>query len=691
MKRDLVFEIGVEEIPSAPLYDAIAQLKSLATSTLGEYSLAFEDVRTYGSPRRLVLAVDGLAAKQKDRTTRHKGPAAKAAFGSDGAPTPAAAGFARSKGLDVSALEVGRDENGGEYVYAVVEQTGRETGEVLPEMLSRLAQALDWPKSMRWGSGETRFSRPVRWLLALYGHEVVDVEFAGLRAGRVTHGHRFLAPGPIDVPTAEEYPTAVGRGLVQYDHEARARTLRESIDAAARKMDATAVVHDKTFAEVVNLVEYPTVGVGRFDEEFLSVPREVLVTAMESHQRYFPLEARGGELLNAFVVAHNGDPARTDEIVAGHERVIRARLADAAFFYREDLSSSLEEYVGKLDGIVFQEKLGSLGAKVRRVEELARKIAEISEVGPEAGAAAVRAAHLCKADLVSHVVVEFPALQGVMGREYALASGESERVADAIFEHYMPRYAGDAVPPSQAGRVLSAADKLDTICGIFAIGMAPTGSADPYALRRSALGVLSIQIDGELAIGLDAAISAALEGYQDALEGLDSQQTGRAVKEFVVGRLEGVLRDRGHAYDTVSAVLAVADDDPSDAISRCAALTPFRSREEIADLSVAFTRARNLSVPQLGTECDAAIMGTEEAALADALAEAEERAVVSLDAGDYRAALGVLAGLRGPIDAFFDSVLVMDEDEVLRNNRLRLLNRFVALFERFADFSRLAG
>ncbi len=689
MKRGLLFEIGAEEIPSDPLYQAISQLKADAEEMLSAARLDYGVVDVFGSPRRLVLRVTDLAEKQTDQAMRVRGPAIKAAFDSEGNPTKAAEGFAHGKGVSVADLESVEDESGA-YVYAVVESPGQEAIEVLPGILGNLVAGLDWSKSMRWGSGETRFSRPVRWLLALFGSEVLPVTFAGLEAGRTTYGHRFLTPGPIEVGSVAEYDSACRRGLVLYDHTERAALVREGIDSAVAEQGASAVVPETVFAEVVNLVEWPTVGIGRFDEEFLDVPREVLETAMESHQRYFPVEGPGGDLLPDFVVVHNGDPERTKEIVAGHERVIRARLADAAFFYQEDLARPFESYVADLETIVFQERLGTLGARVARVEALTARLAELTGADHASTAEAVRAAHLCKADLVTQVVVEFPSLQGVMGRYYALAAGESESVANAIPEHYQPRFAGDALPQSSAGRLVSIADKLDIICGIFAIGMVPTGSADPYALRRGALGILGIVLDG-MPLTLDEAISAAFDGYSVTLD-IDRNTVGPAVKEFITGRFEGILRDKGHAYDTVAAILGVAADDPADALARCEALSALRAESDVMEnLSIAFTRAKNLAEETLGTAADPNLMGTEEAALTEALADAEERAAKSLAAGDHASTLGVLASLRGPIDAFFDNVLVMAPEEELRVNRLRLLNRFVALFESFADFRRLAG
>lgn len=689
--RDLLFEIGVEEIPSAALYNAIGQLKALAVKALDDARLEYAEVRTYGAPRRLVLMVDGLAEVQADQHLKIKGPALRAAFDAEGLPTRAAEGFARGRGIAVEDLVREADGVGGEYVYAVIDSVGLPAADVLPALLSELVTRLDWPKSQRWGAGTVRFIRPVRSLVALFGADVVEATFGDITAGRVVSGHRFIGEQAIELPSAEEYDRAAERGCFVYDHDERARMVREGIAARAADMGATAVVPDKTFAEVVNLVEWPTVAVGHFDADFLSVPREVLETAMESHQRYFPLQGADGALLNAFVVVHNGDPERTGQIVAGHERVIRARLSDAAFFYREDLAASMEDWVAGLDRIVFQEKLGTLAAKVARVEVLTGALASLAGADPAASAEAVRAAHLCKADLVSHVVVEFPSLQGVMGRYYAEAAGESPAVAQGIVEHYRPRYAGDTVPATLAGMLVSAADKLDTMVGIFATGSAPTGSADPYALRRGAIGVLAMVFDGGLKLTLDEAISSALDGYGETLPALDRDAVGRAVKEFMAGRMEGMLKDRGHAFDTVAAVLAVVSDDPADALARVEALTPFRDAEAFRDLAIAYGRAANLCRPELGVEADQSLMDVQEQSLAGAVARAEGVVADALRQRAYSAVLDEAAALRDPIDAFFDAVLVMDPDPALRDMRLRLLNRFVAVFAAFADFARLEG
>jgi len=687
--RDFVFEIGTEELPSSAVYDGIAQLQVNVPKALDDAGLQYGEIGVVATPRRLAVLVSELAERQSDTVGTHKGPATRAAFDADGRPTPAAIGFARGKGVAVEDLHVVEDDSGS-YVYATVETVGLPASEVLPGLLARLVENLEWAKSQRWGDGTARFPRPVRWLLAVHGTDVVKVEFAGLTAGRVTYGHRFLAPGPIEILGAFEYPAALEKAKVAVDQDVRARMLREGIEVVASHNGGTPVVPEKTFAEVVNLVEWPTIAVGTFDAEFLAVPREMLQHAMTSHQRYFPVERADGSLDNRFIVAHNGDAMRTEQIIRGHERVIRARLADAAFFYHEDLALPLEKWASKLETVVFQERLGTTAEKVERIERLAQTLASMIDAPADQSAFAARAAVLAKADLVTNAVVEFTDLQGVMGRYYALAAGETPEVALAIEEHYRPRFAGDELPSTVAGRIVSIADKADTIAGIFAAGLAPKGSADPFALRRSAIGIIQMALDGT-PVTLDALIAEALRPLAAQLS-FDVEATGEAIKAFFVGRLEKILRDRSQAYDTVDAVLAVAADDPADALARCEALTSFRSsRDDMEDLSVAYTRAKNLAKPELGTATDTALMGAEEVVLSDALEQAEKVTAELMAQRAYSMTLEALAALRAPIDEFFDKVLVMDENSDLRENRLRLLNRFVAVFGEFADFSRLAG
>jgi len=687
--RDLVFEIGTEELPSSAVYSGVSQLQVSVPKALDDAGLQYGEIGVVATPRRFAVLISELADKQSDTVGTHKGPATRAAFDAQGDPTPAAVGFARGKGVAVEDLQVVEDANGS-YVYATVETVGLQASDVLPNLLARLVENLEWAKSQRWGSGTTRFPRPVRWLLAVHGTDVVPVQFAGLTAGRVTYGHRFLAPGPIEILGAFEYPAALEKAKVAVDQDVRARMLREGIEVVASHNGGTPVVPERTFAEVVNLVEWPTIAVGTFDAEFLAVPREMLQHAMTSHQRYFPVERADGSLDNRFIVAHNGDAMRTEQIIRGHERVIRARLADAAFFYHEDLAVPLEKWAQRLETVVFHERLGTTASKVERIEHLAAKVSGMIDAPAEQTAFAARAAHLSKADLVTNAVVEFTDLQGVMGRYYALAAGEAPEVGLAIEEHYRPRFAGDELPSTVAGRIVSIADKADTIAGIFAAGLAPKGSADPFALRRSAIGIIQMALDGTR-VTLDALIAEALRPLAEHVE-FDVEATGEAIKRFFVGRLEKILRDRGLAYDTVDAVLAVSADDPADALARCEALTSFRSSsDDMEDLSTAYTRAKNLAKAELGTATDTALMAAEEIALAEALDQAETVTRDMMAQGAYSMTLEAFAALRAPIDEFFDKVLVMDKDPDVRDNRLRLLNRFVAVFGRYADFSKLAG
>jgi len=693
MNRTLLLEIGVEEVPAKPLADAVLQLKQSAEESLAAHRLAYSTVETFGSPRRITLIVRDLATSQEDRVLEVRGPAAKAAWDESGAPTKAAIGFAASKKIDVATL-VRRSEAGGEYAWASIEEIGRPATEVLPELLTSLIAGLSWPKAQRWGRGETRFIRPVRWIVALLGDQVIPLEFGGVSSGRTTEGHRFLAPQrSITLGSANDYPRAAEQGLFVFDAEERARLIADGIAAFETAEGLQTVIPEKTLAEVINLVECPSVAIGTFDAEFLVVPREVIQTAMTKHQRYFPVEDSAGNLVNRFVIVHNGDAARQQEIVAGHERVIRARLADAAFFYREDMVASFDVWADKLAATVFHERLGTSGAKVARVEALVDRLATLHGSTAEETSTALAVAKHSKVDLVSQVVVEFPELQGHMGYHYVAARGLGEEVALAVREHYRPRFAGDDVPSTLPGMLVSAADKLDTIVGIFAIDQAPTGSADPYALRRSAIGVLSMLLAGGLRLNLAAAIEAAIDGYSEMFPGISAGPTAASVLDFFEVRLGNILRDRGHAHDTVAAVLARSAAEPLDAAARCEALTQARALhpQVFDDLSTAYTRALNLSAPPLGVSVDVSLMGPAEQRLTDALTYAEAAIELTFASSEYPALLDTLASLRQPIDEFFDAVMVMDEDEALRNNRLRLLNRFVTLFARFADFSRLSG
>lgn len=689
----LAFEIGTEEIPAFDLHRATAQLARLVPDALDAVRIPHGEVAVHTTPRRLVAIVEDVAEFTEALEETFRGPSAKIAFDAEGNPTKAAVGFARGKGVDVGALEV-REEKGVEYVFATRRVEARDAAELLPEVLEGVIAGIAWPKSCRWGSTSEYFSRPVRWIVAMLDERVVPVRFAGLEAGNLTRGHRFLSPGPHEVPTASALLDVLEGAHVVTSEQARERAIREGVARIEEECGARAELPEKTLLEVVNLCEQPTVLVGAFDEEFLQVPEEIIVDAMLMHQRYFPLYDEDGKLTNRFIVVSNGDPACAATIADGNERVVRARLSDAKFFYEEDLKRPLEAYVERLDEVVFQESLGTMRAKAERITALARHLAADAGLSAADAAVAERAAHLAKADLVTSAVVEFTSVQGVMGSYYAAACWEGDKVARAIADHYRPRFAGDALPASAAGRIVAMADKLDTICGLIAAGQGPTGSSDPFALRRSALGILSMLLDEglPLRVGLVRAIDAALASYAAQGVAFDAQAVREEVADFFIARAKVLLRDEGRAPDTIDAVLAAGVREPVEFASRVRALDAAREGDPdaFADLATAFARANNLRDASLGAEVDEGLLSEVERALSCAVAQAESRVGSALAADDYPSALAELAGLRKPVDAFFEGVMVMDEDRALRENRLRLLNRFVAVFEGVADFGKMA-
>lgn len=685
----LAFEIGTEEIPAFDLKRATEQLAELVPASLDAVRIPHGDVAIYTSPRRLIAIVDAVADQTEALEEVFRGPAAKIAFDEAGAPTKAAIGFARGKGLDVDALER-RDENGTEYVYAVRSVPAQPVAALLPEVLRGIIDGISWPKSCRWGTTREMFSRPVRWLVALLGDEVIPVQYAGLTAGNTTRGHRFLAPGPHAVPCADALVSVVESAYVVPTQEAREARIRAGVAAAEAATGYVAELPAKTLTEVINLSEYPTVMVGTFDEEFLKVPEEIIVDAMLMHQRYFPLYD-GGKLTNKFIIVSNGDPEREATIVDGNERVVAARLYDAKFFYEEDLKQPLDAYVERLDEVVFQEALGTMRDKTERVVKLSARLTAAAGIAREEMHDIARAAYLAKADLVTGAVIEFTSVQGVMGSYYATAAGEPERVARAIAEHYRPRFSGDAIPTDVVGQVVALADKLDTICGLFAVGQSPTGSSDPFALRRAALGVLAILETG-LPIDLVEAIDAALIIYREAGLEFDNAAVRREIIDFFITREKVALRDAGVKADTIDAVLACGIEEPMVLAARARALEAARTEqpEVFADLATAFARANNLRDIKLGTGYKKAELSEVECALSDAVIAAEEAVGAALREDRFADTLTALAALRAPVDRFFETTMVMDDDPEVRANRLKLLNRFANAFAHVADFGAMA-
>lgn len=687
-KRTLAFEIGTEEIPAFDLAGAVKQLTTMVPSLLDDAAIPHGAVKIFSSPRRLIVIAEEIPEATEEKNEVFKGPSAKIAFDAEGNPTKAAQGFARGKGVDPSSLVV---EDG--YVYARTHTPSVNVASLLSSVLNKIIHGLSWPRSQRWGVQSEYFTRPVRWIVALFGNEVIDFTFAGLVAGRTTYGHRFLAPGPFEVADADSLVDVVRSASVIPSEAEREQVIREGVAKAEAETGFTAVLHPKTLVEVINLAEYPTVLVGTFDEEFLKVPEEIIVDAMLVHQRYFPLYDKDGKLTNRFIVVSNGDPACAETIVDGNERVVRARLYDAKFFYDEDLKQPLESYVDHLGEVVFQEKLGTMLDKTNRIQRLADHLAEDAGLAGQDLSDVERAARLCKADLVTSAVVEFTSVQGVMGSYYAAASGETVQVAQAIEQHYRPRFAGDEAPDTVVGKIVAIADKLDTVCGLFAVGQGPTGSSDPFALRRSAIGIVAM-LSGKDAVevSLVAAIDAALASYaQQGIE-FDTDAVRRDVIEFFITRTKVMMRDAGNSIDAIDAVLSAGIQEPVELINRVSALEAARSEEPevFEDLATAYARANNLCDSKLGTEVNEGLLSEVEQALVRAVGQAESNVASALENNNYAAALSELAALRKPIDLFFENTMVMDEDQTLRENRLRLLNSFVAVFANVADFALLS-
>ena len=644
----------------------------------------------HSTPRRLILIATQVPEQTEAFEEVFKGPSAKIAFDAEGNPTKAALGFARGKGVDAADLER-REENGVEYVYATKSTPAKRIADLLPDLLLGLITGLSWPRPQRWGALSDQFRRPVRWLLALLGSEVVDVHFAGLTAGNTTRGHRFLAPGPFEVATADDLLPVLEKAYVVTSEAQREAIIRQQIKDIEAKTGLVAELPAKVMAEVVNLVEYPTAMVGTFDELFLAVPKEIIVDAMLVHQRYFPLFTADGALTNKFIVTSNGNPKFEANIIDGNQRVVAARLYDAKFFYDEDLKKPLEAYVDDLENVVFQESLGTTRAKVSRIEALAGVLAAATGLSDSDIAEAKRAAFLAKADLVTGAVVEFTSVQGIMGSYYAKAAGETDQVAQAIADQYRPRFAGDDLPESVVGMCVAAADKLDTICGLFAVGQGPTGSSDPFALRRQSIGIIAM-LQAGLNVSLANAIDFALDSYQKQGIEFDKAEVRAQIIEFFVIRTKVSLKDGGASPDAIDAVLATGVCEPAVLIARVRALETARKEaaDTFDDLATAFARANNLRDAELGSTVDDSLLGDTERALNAAISEAEQSVGEALAHDDYAQALQQLAALRKPIDAFFEDIMVMDENLDLRANRLKLLNRFVSVFSSVADFGLMA-
>jgi len=685
---DLLLEIGTEEIPARFIPRALDDLAAAARASLEARRLAHGEVSTFGTPRRLVLAVRGIVAQQPDLASEVTGPPSRAAYGPDGSLTKAGAGFAKGQGVDPKDLFV-KETPKGQYLAAIRREAGRPAAAILREELPGWILGLRFQKSMRWGEGDLRFVRPLHWVLALFGGEVLAFDLEGLKSGNRSRGHRFLAPAEFEVRDLADYLVKIRAAMIVVDPAERRDSIRRQVEAAGRDKGGTAVIDEELLEHVTNLVEWPVAVCGGFEPAFLGVPAEVLVTAMKSHQKYFTVVDTTGKLLPWFITISNMLAADMGHIRAGNERVLRARLSDARFFWEEDLKTPLRSRVSGLASVVYQEKLGTYLEKVERVRKLSRWLAR--ETGGTSEADAERAAFLCKADLVTGMVGEFPELQGIMGRHYALHAGEKPQVAEALLEAYLPRFAGDRLPQTDLGAILSVADRMDTICGIFGIGMSPTGSEDPHALRRHTLAVINILAARAWPIYLNSLVEFAIL----ALSGKHThppEQLRAEVLEFFRGRLENLHTAGGSPVDVVRAVLSAGFDRLPEVKRRIDALDEIRRREDFAPLAVTFKRVANIVPPGFEGEIDAA-------RCTDPLESDLEAAVsaVRADVGalvwerDYRGALSRIAELRPVVDRFFDGVMVLSDDPKVRANRLALLAAVQSLFADLADFRQLGA
>ncbi len=682
---DFLVELGTEELPPKALEKLSKTFSDNLVESLEKAGVTFGEVENFASPRRLAVKISSILLKQENKEVERRGPAVSAAFKEDGCPTPAAVGFARSCGVSVDELEKADTDKGAWLVFRSTVK-GEETRELLPSMVEEALAKLPIPKRMRWGDSQTQFVRPVHWLVMLLGSDVVDCSVLGLKAGRTTKGHRFHYPEPIELPNPSDYESLLElNGHVLANFEKRKAAIKAQVEQAALKVNGLAVIDEALLNEVTGLVEWPKAILGNFDEKFLEIPSEALVSAMKSHQKYFHV-IKDDELLPCFITVSNIDSKNPDTVKQGNERVIHPRLSDADFFWNTDRKTPLNTELQKLKTVVFQNKLGTLYDKTTRVMGLAEAIAKQLGVDKKH---VVRAAELSKCDLMTEMVGEFPELQGIMGRYYALHDKEDAEVAEAILEHYMPRFAGDSLPPSKVGQIVSLADKLDTLVGIFSIGLIPTGDKDPFALRRATLGILRIMIEKSLLLDLDKLLTIVAKQYS-----LKNNEVVGVVYEFMMDRLKGYYHEQGYRPQVFEAVLAARPTIPANFDARMNSVALFEKSPESEALAAANKRISNIlrkNKEELPSDVNVDLFeGEQENILYSRLTELESDVNSLVEKQDYDQALKLLSQLKESIDDFFDHVMVMTDNKAVRNNRLAMLSKLYQQFSRIADISKLS-
>ena len=684
--QNLLLEIGCEELPASFVEPALSYLKEKISQKLSENHLSFTSVETFGTPRRLIVIVYDVPQVQPDREELIVGPSERAAFDENGNPTKAALGFAKSKGVDVSDLTVVENPPGRKGRYVAVKRVvkGRKTAEVLKEILPEVITSIPFKKSMRWGEKRIRFARPIRWITAVYGKEAVEFEIDGIKSSNVSFGHRFLSPEPFVVEEPSEFISQLEERFVVADIDKRKAIILDRAKDLSEGVGGELLEDEELLDEVTNLVEFPYPILGSFQEEFLELPKEVPVVVMKDHQKFFSVVDKNGNLKNYFIGVSNVKPVDDLTVRLGYEKVLRARLSDAHFFFKEDRKKKLEERVKGLSGIVFHEKLGTMLDKTERLENLAPFVS--IQLGFKKEEKAKRAAHLCKADLLTEMVNEFPELQGTMGKYYALLDGEDEEVAVAIEEHYLPRFSGDRVAETETGISLSIAEKIDNLTGFIGAGLKPTGSADPFALRRNALGLIQTLIENRVSTGITPLVEEARRLYGN--QGIElSKNTVEETLSFIKERLKNYLRDRGFSPDSVDAVLSVSDD-PYDSLLRIEAIEKLRQNPEFEAVLYTMRRVVNI-IPENFSPLPFELEGEFEVNLYETFQRVRGEIEELLKEKDYEGALLKIGELKPAVDAFFDNVMVMDRDEKVRNRRLSLLKAIADHLLRLADFSKL--
>jgi len=693
--ENVILEIGTEEIPAQYMENALKDLNQLAQKYLEEARINYKEIKVYGTPRRLILYIFQMKEKQEDISQKIKGPAYSIAYNKDSKPQKPALKFAQSQGVNVEDLMV-EDTEKGKYLFALKFEEGQLTIGILSQIFPKLIKSLPFPKSMRWEEKSLRFIRPIRWILALYGKETIKFDLEGLNSENITYGHRLLAPEKIKISSTQEYFSKIEKKYVIIDPQIRENIIKTDVKKIIKEINGENIINEKQLKEIVYLVEYPNAILGNYDKKYLELPKDVLIIVMEKHQKYFPVFKNKGELLPLFIVIINNSKKYASKIKEGNENVLRARLEDAKFFYQEDQKNSLEKRVDKLKNVIFRENLGNLFDKTKRLELLCDYIADCLQVEQKVKLDLFRSAHLCKADLVTEMVKEFPELQGTMGKEYAILSNERKEVAEAIFEHYLPRFSGDRLSRTKSGIILGIADKIDNIVGCFLIGLTPTGSQDPYGLRRHSRGEIAIVLENNLKISLKDIIQKSLSLYKASVASelkIDENEIVSQILLFFKQRIKNIFLEDGIPYDIIDAVLAIENSgDVVDIKHRIKSIEEFYNLPVFGKILISSSRVLNLSKNSEEAEINKFLLKEKaELNLFHHYEDIYPRIKKLICNNEYKEALNLLGDLCEPVDEFFDQVLVMDKDNDIRINRVALIKKIGILFNQVADLSRIVS